>query len=138
MPLDSSAACVRVIHDAHPLWIPIEDDPASRALFDKMKWKPIVLALPLFGLPEMSSNGGRDSTARTAVTDHYWSFEPGLRLGVLYIGARQDSVDSRSLSLLRRFSDRIGVVASLAAQQERLGFHLTQLKRGTQLIKSVL
>src|SRR5260370_20007306 len=138
MPLDSIAACVRVIHDAHPLWIPIEDDPASRALFDKMKWKHNVLALPLFGLPEMSSNGGRDSTARTAVTDHYWSFEPGLRLGVLYIGAREDSVDSRSLSLLRRFADRIGVVASLAAQQERLVSSVTKLQRERQWIESIM
>jgi PAS domain S-box-containing protein len=138
MPLDSSAACVRVIHDAHPLWIPIEDDPASRALFDKMNWKHNVLALPLFGLPEMSSNGGRDSTARTAVTDHYWSFEPGLRLGVLYIGARQDSVDARSLSLLRRFADRIGVVASLAAQQERLVSSVTKLQRERQWIESIM
>src|SRR5882724_8418786 len=26
MPLDSSAACVRVIHDAQPLWISMADD----------------------------------------------------------------------------------------------------------------
>src|SRR6185295_5662259 len=34
MPIDSSATCVRVIHDAVPLWISIEDDEASRTLFD--------------------------------------------------------------------------------------------------------
>src|ERR1044072_4133699 len=32
MPLDSSAACVRVIHDAQPLWISV-DDESSRSLF---------------------------------------------------------------------------------------------------------
>src|SRR5882672_6561055 len=31
MPLDSGAACVCVIHDARPLWIPMQDDRASRA-----------------------------------------------------------------------------------------------------------
>src|ERR1051325_4029836 len=30
MPLDSSAACVRVIHDAQPLWISLDDDESSR------------------------------------------------------------------------------------------------------------
>src|SRR6185369_9869262 len=43
MPLDLSAACVRVIHDAHPLWISLSDDEASRNLFDKMDWTEDVL-----------------------------------------------------------------------------------------------
>src|SRR4030095_10757833 len=38
MPLASSAACVIVIHDAYPLWISLEDDLSSRALFDQMNW----------------------------------------------------------------------------------------------------
>src|SRR5256885_4800969 len=54
MPLDSSAACVRVIHDAVPLWISIREDEASRTLFDKMQWDEDVLALPLFGISEVS------------------------------------------------------------------------------------
>src|SRR5262245_55065844 len=52
MPLDSSAACVRVIHDAYPLWISLEEDHSTRALFDQMQWHKDVLALPLFGLTE--------------------------------------------------------------------------------------
>jgi PAS domain S-box-containing protein len=138
MPLDSSADCVRVIHDAHPLWISMQADSASCALFDKMHWKHDVLALPLFGLPEMSSKGIRDSGATTPVTDYYWTFEPGSRLGVLYIGARKDAVDDRSLSLLKRFADRIGVVASLAAQQERLVSSVTKLQRERQWIESIM
>ena len=138
MPLDSSADCVRVIHDAHPLWISMRADSASCALFDKMHWKHDVLALPLFGLPEMSSKGIRDSGATTPVTDYYWTFEPGSRLGVLYIGARKDAVDDRSLSLLKRFADRIGVVASLAAQQERLVSSVTKLQRERQWIESIM
>ena len=138
IPLDSSAACVRVVHDAHPLWISRQADPASWALFDKMHWKHDVLALPLFGLPEMSSKGGRDSPATIPVTEYYWTFEPGSRLGVLYIGARQDAVNERSLSLLKRFADRIGVVASLAAQQERLVSSVTKLQRERQWIESIM
>ena len=34
MPLDSSAACVRVIHDAYPLWIDLSKEESSRSLFD--------------------------------------------------------------------------------------------------------
>ena len=50
MPIDSSAACVRVIHDATPTWISMEDDEACRTIFDKMRWEQDVLALPLFGI----------------------------------------------------------------------------------------
>src|SRR5215470_8692131 len=32
MQLDSSAACVRVIHDAQPLWIDLDEDESSRQL----------------------------------------------------------------------------------------------------------
>src|ERR1044071_6795212 len=46
MPLDSSAACVRVIHDATPLWISMEEDGASRSLFANMSWQSDVLAVP--------------------------------------------------------------------------------------------
>src|SRR5690348_9088699 len=61
MPLDSSAACVRVIHEAVPLWIS-KDDQASRTLFGKMNWQEDVLALPLFGISEISPRTGRDAT----------------------------------------------------------------------------
>jgi hypothetical protein len=54
MPLDSSAACVRVIHDAAPLWISMEEDGASRSLFGNMSWQSDVLAVPLFGISEIS------------------------------------------------------------------------------------
>src|SRR5690349_7864228 len=47
MPLDSSAACVRVIHDAQPLWISMDQDDASRNLFANMQWQTEVLAVPL-------------------------------------------------------------------------------------------
>ena len=36
MPLDSSASCVRVIHDGQPLWISMEEDEASRSFFANM------------------------------------------------------------------------------------------------------
>jgi len=57
MPLDSSAACVRVIHDAQPLWISMEDQ-ASRSLFGNMSWQSEVFAVPLFGISEISSRPG--------------------------------------------------------------------------------
>src|SRR6476469_687452 len=46
MPLDSSAACVRVIHDAQSLWIPMQEDESSRNLFADMQWHDDVLAVP--------------------------------------------------------------------------------------------
>ena len=138
MPLDSTAACVRVIHDAHPLWISFAEDEASRSLFEKMTWHQDVLALPLFGIPEVSPKTGRDTATSPHLADHYWTFEPGSRLGVLYVGATRDSIDPVSLSLLRRFADRIGVIASLAIQQERLVSSLTKLQRERQWNESIM
>ena len=138
MPLDSSAACVRVIHDAFPLWISLREDQGSKALFDKMNWQQDVLALPLFGIPEISPKSGRDKTTSPRLADHYWTFEPGSRLGVLYVGANQDAMDPVSLNLLKRFADRVGVIASLAIQQERLVNSVTKLQRERQWIESIM
>src|SRR6185436_10030646 len=105
MPLDSSAACVRVIHDAQPLWISMNDDESSRSLFATMQWQEDVLAVPLFGISEISPNTGRENRSR----NHYWSFEPGARLGVLYVGANRDRLHPDSLTLIKRFAERIGI-----------------------------
>jgi len=134
MPLDSSAACVRVIHDAVPLWISMEEDEASRNLFATMPWLSEVLAVPLFGISEISSS--RAGAVRP--NNQYWTFEPGARMGVLYIGANQESVDSESLTLLKLFAERIGMVASLAAHQERLVSTVTKLQRERQWIESIM
>jgi len=133
MPLDSSAACVRVIHDAQPLWISMEDDEASRSLFANMNWQTEVLAVPLFGISEIPSRPG---AAR--VPTQYWAFEPGARMGVLYVGANQETLDSESLTLMKRFAERIGIVASLAAHQERLVSTVTKLQRERQWIESIM
>jgi PAS domain S-box-containing protein len=138
MPLDSTASCVRVLHDAHPLWITLREDESSRSLFDGLNWQHDVLALPLFGIPEVSPKTGRDTATSPNLADHYWSFESGSRLGVLYIGATQESMDPILFSLLRRFSDRIGVIASLAIQQERLVNSVTKLQRERQWIESIM
>src|ERR1044071_7230672 len=138
MPLDSSAACVRVIHDAYPLWISLEDDVSSRALFDQMNWHKDVLALPLFGMADISPKIGRDAGTGPLLGDHYWAFEPGSRLGVLYVGADKDSIDPIALKLLKRFADRVGVIASLAIQQERLVNSITKLQRERQWIESIM
>src|ERR1051325_11637754 len=133
MQLDSSAACVRVIHDAAPLWISMEEDGASRSLFPNMSWQSDVLAVPLFGISEISS---RPSTGRP--NNQYWTFEPGAPMGVLYVGANQDQVDSESLTLIKLFAERIGMVASLAAHQERLVGTVTKLQRERQWIESIM
>ncbi len=138
MPLDSSAACVRVIHDAFPTWISINEDDASRTLFDRMIWRQDVLALPLFGIPESSPRLGRDVANSPLLADHYWTFEPGSRLGVLYIGANRESLNPVSLNLLKRFADRVGVIASLAIQQERLVTSVTKLQRERQWTESIM
>jgi PAS domain S-box-containing protein len=133
MPVDSSASCVRVIHDGQPLWISMEDDDASRSLFGNMNWQSDVLAIPLFGISEMTSRAG----AVRAQTQ-YWAFEPGARMGVLYVGANQETIDSESLTLIKRFAERIGIVASLAAHQERLVTTVTKLQRERQWIESIM
>ena len=138
MPIDSSAACVRVIHDAVPLWIAVEEDEASRTLFDKMQWQQDVLALPLFGISEVSPKGARDATADSRLPANYWTFDPGARLGVLYVGATENSLDPISLKLLKRFADRVGVIASLAIHQERLLNTVTKLQRERQWIESIM
>jgi PAS domain S-box-containing protein len=138
MPLDSSAACVRVIHDAVPLWISIENDEGSRTLFDKMCWHQDVLALPLFGISEIGPKTARDVHADSRPPAHYWTFDPGARLGVLYVGATENSLDPISLKLIKRFADRVGVIASLAIHQERLVNSVTKLQRERQWIESIM
>ncbi len=139
MPLDSSANCVRVIHDAHPLWIVIEDDEASRSLFDKMRWHQDVLALPLFGISEISTKSRRGDTGGSSrFPAHYWTFDQGSRLGVLYVGANENSIDPVSLNLLKRFADKVGIIASLAIHQERLVNTVTKLQRERQWIESIM
>jgi PAS domain S-box-containing protein len=137
MPLDSSAACVRVIHDAVPLWISMKEDAASRTLFDKMQWEHDVIALPLFGISEISSTRGQ-SRSGPRLPGHYWTSDPGSRLGVLYVGADRNAVDSLSLNLLKRFADRIGIIASLAIHQEKLVSTVTKLQRERQWIESIM
>jgi PAS domain S-box-containing protein len=133
MPLDSSAACVRVIHDGQPLWLSMEDDEQSRSLFANMQWHSDVLSVPLFGIAEV---GPRAGVVRP--TNQYWTFEPGARMGVLYIGVNQDSADAESVTLIKRFAERIGIVASLATHQERLVSTVTKLQRERQWIESIM
>lgn len=134
MPIDSSAACVRVIHDALPLWIPMQEDEASRRLFDQMTWHQDVLALPLFGISEIAPK----KIAGSRLPSQYWTFDPGSRLGVLYIGATENNIDPFALNLLKQFADRVGVIASLAIHQERLISTVTKLQRERQWIESIM
>ena len=133
MPLDSSAACVRVIHDAQPLWISMEEDDASRSFFANMGWQSDILAVPLYGISEVPSRAGA-----VRASTQYWTFEPGSRMGVLYVGANQEAIDSESLTLIKRFAERIGIVASLASHQERLVSTVTKLQRERQWIESIM
>ena len=135
MPLDSSAACVRVVHDAEPLWIDLEEDESSRQFLGRMSWQQELLALPLFGISELPPKAGRE---RGRHPGQYWTFERGSRLGVLYIGTERDSLDAESYDLLRRFAERIGIVASLATHQERLVSTVTKLQRERQWIESIM
>ena len=138
MPLDSSAACVRVIHDAVPLWISMKEDVASRTLFDKMHWEHDVIALPLFGISEISPTRSRDARSGSRLPGHFWTFDPGSRLGVLYVGADRETVDPLSLNLLKRFADRVGIITSLAIHQEKLVSTVTKLQRERQWIESIM
>ena len=136
MPLDSSATCVRVIHDAQPVWIDIQEDESSRQVFGKLEWQCNVLALPLYGISEIQPKAARETTPRHP--GQFWTFERGSRLGVLYVGSDRESLDVESYDLLRRFAERIGIVASLAAHQERLVTTVTKLQRERQWIESIM
>jgi PAS domain S-box-containing protein len=57
---------------------------------------------------------------------------------VLFVGAYKDSVDPIALKLLKRFAERVGVIASLAIQQERLVNSITKLQRERQWIESIM
>ena len=133
MPLDSSAACVRVIHDAQPVWIDVEEDESSRQFLGRMNWRQDVLAVPLFGISELPPTSGRDRSAR--LPGQYWTFERGSRVGVLYVGTGRHSLDQESFDLLQRFSERVGIVASLATHQERLLSTVTKLQRERQWMR---
>ena len=138
MPIDSSASCVRVIHDATPTWISMQEDEASRTLFDKLPWEQDVLALPLFGISEIAPKTGRDARGGARIQANYWTFDPGARLGVLYVGASENTIDPISLKLLKRFADRVGVIASLAINQERLVNTVTKLQKERQWTESIM
>ena len=137
MPLDSSAACVRVIHDAQPLWINLDEDESSRQLFGNLDWRSEVLALPLFGISELPPKTGRESVA-PRLDGQYWTFERGTRLGVLYAATDRETFDRDTYDLLRRFAERVGIVASLATHQERLVATVTKLQRERQWIESIM
>ncbi|HEV2836123.1 MAG TPA: ATP-binding protein [Pyrinomonadaceae bacterium] len=137
MPLDSSATCVRVIHDAQPVWIDIQEDESSRQVFGKLEWQCNVLALPLYGISEIQPKAARETTSPRH-PGQFWTFERGSRLGVLYVGSDRESLDVESYDLLRRFAERIGIVASLAAHQERLVTTVTKLQRERQWIESIM
>ncbi|HKS09425.1 MAG TPA: ATP-binding protein [Pyrinomonadaceae bacterium] len=136
MPLDSSAACVRVVHDAQPLWIDLDEDESSRQLLGKMNWRQELLALPLYGISELPPKAGRERGSRHP--GQYWTFERGSRMGVLYVGTERDNLDTESYDLLRRFAERVGIVASLATHQERLVSTVTKLQRERQWIESIM
>ena len=136
MPLDSSAACIRVVHEAQPLWINLDEDESSRQFLGRLNWKHEVLALPLYGISELPPKAGRERLTR--VPGQYWTFERGSRVGVLYAGADRENFDRESFNLLRRFAERIGIVASLATHQERLVATVTKLQRERQWIESIM
>jgi PAS domain S-box-containing protein len=137
MPLDSGADCVRVIHDAQPVWIDLDDDESSRQLLGRMKWQQEVLALPLFGISELPPpNTGPQRSTR--LPGQYWTFERGSRVGVLYVGAERDTFAGESFDLLTRFAERVGIVASLATHHERLVATVTKLQRERQWIESIM
>ena len=136
MPLDSSAACVRVVHDAQPLWIDLDQDESSRQLIGRLNWQQDLLAFPLFGISELPPKAGRERAAR--LPGQYWTFERGTRIGVLYVGTERESLGPESFRLLRTFAERIGIVASLATHHERLVATVTKLQRERQWIESIM
>jgi PAS domain S-box-containing protein len=72
------------------------------------------------------------------VYQDYWTYEPGSRLGVLYVGSPQEALEGPRFTILKRFADRIGVVASLALQQDRLTASVSKLQRERQWIESIM
>ncbi|MDT4969139.1 MAG: hypothetical protein QOJ64_3876 [Acidobacteriota bacterium] len=137
MPLDSNAACVRVVDEGRPVWISLDNDESSRALFGKVKWKQDVLALPLLGVPEMPRRGDKDAGKPPASGTH-WSLSTPSCLGVLFVGGQENTLEPASLAFLTRFADRIGIIAASAIQQERLVATVNKLQRERQWVESIM
>jgi PAS domain S-box-containing protein len=138
MPLDSAAACVRVVHDARPAWLSPREDEASCALFGGLQWPDDVLALPLFGVQETSPKRAWELTLKPGFTDSSFGFERTSCLGVLYVGARRAEVGDFSEGVLSRLADRFGLVLSLGIQQDRLRATVEKLQRERQWVESIM
>lgn len=137
MPLDSSATCVKVVHEGRPVWIALDEDESSRALFGKLNWKQDVLALPLLGVPEMPERREWNPERRRD-SGRDWSLSSGSCLGVLYVGGDRSAMDQATLGFLSRFADRIGIIAASAIQQERLIATVSKLQRERQWVESIM
>jgi PAS domain S-box-containing protein len=138
MPLDSNAPCVQVVHGGRPVWISLQTDETSKALFGKMDWKQDILAVPLFGVPEMSQKREWDLALKPRPGERRWSLVPASCVGVLYIGTQQEAMDADALNFLTRFADRTGIIASSAIQQERLIATVSKLQRERQWVESIM
>ncbi|MDT7605223.1 MAG: hypothetical protein QOF61_3220 [Acidobacteriota bacterium] len=138
MPLDSGAACVRVVHEGRPLWVSMQEDEASRALLGGMGWEQDVLALPLFGLQEASPKRAWELALKPGFADSSLGLERSSCLGVLYVGAREEMVDDFSRRFLARLSDRFGLIIALGIQHERLKANVEKLQRERQWVESIM
>lgn len=138
MPLDSGAECVRVVHEGRPVWISVETDEASRALFGGMEWEQDVLALPLFGLEEASPKRAWELALKPDFADSSLGLERSSCLGVLYVGTRADALDAFARTFLARLSDRVGLIISLGIQNERLKANVEKLQRERQWVESIM
>jgi PAS domain S-box-containing protein len=133
MPLDSQAACVRVVHERRPVWISLKNFEASVSYFGGMGWQDDVLALPLFG-----PSSAQPCDSGLPHRRHPGDEKPAFCLGVLYIGAGKHATEPSTVDFLKRFADRLGVLFSSAIDHQRLIAEVNKLQRERQWVESIM
>ena len=138
IPLDSSAPCLTVYHEGHPVRLALAEDKASAAFLSQRLWQPHVLALPLFGKESAGDKPEFDLGRKARFNDRYWMPESTSCLGVLYIGTEHEGVDGEALDYLVRFAELVGVAAAGAMRSERLRAAVSKLQRERQWVESIM
>jgi PAS domain S-box-containing protein len=138
-PLDSNAPHVRVVHDGRPAWL-ARDDEAAAEFLRQVGGQTDVLALPLFGgqlQAEPRAAGDITGPLRAEASERFW-LPQSLSTGALYVGARRGDVAGSLLTLLTRYSDRVGSILSHTAHVERLSSSVRKLQRERQWVESIM
>jgi PAS domain S-box-containing protein len=138
MPLDSSGPQVSIIHEGRPVWIHPQGDDSGAEFLKRLECSTDMLAIPLFGNYEAAEKPEREVARSPRHTQKYWSPEPAACIGAVYVGADEKTTDDDTLTLLARYSSRVGLAAATAIQHERLIGTINKLQSQRQWVESIM